>query len=216
MDENNGSILWITIVIHIFLSGPKWTYWRRPTLQIHVSSWLLCKSPPLYCETMWPPWTVSALSCSFRNTQRPHPLLPHSVPALSLSLSHKHSSLKPLLMGSLMVRAGKSTCPGETGGSRLVFSLKGSRWIPPRAKWKHNTEPQTTDVKQPFSGTLYQSLSLKVTSSFFLSLLLVLCIKLWLWAITGLISWIGNTWYPCSSETAGLLWLHLCLAPVAV
>lgn len=148
---------------------------------------LLCKSPPLHRESMWPRRTVSALSCSFRNTCHPRPcsLTLSLLLFLTPSLSHRLSSLKAPLMGTLMVRAEKNTCPGETGGSILLFSPRGTRWIPPRAKWKHNTEPQTTDVKRDLSGTLYQSLSLGVTCRGFSSVFMFVlrtdfkCTLLW-------------------------------------
>lgn len=179
---------------------------------------LLCESPPPHCESMWPRRTVSALSCSFRNTYHPRPcsLTPSLLLFLSPSLSHRQSSLKAPLMGTLMVRAEKNTCPGETGWSRLLFSPKGTRWIPPRAKWRHNTEPQTTDVKRSLSGTLYQSLSLEVTSRVFSLPLCLSFVQIVSVHFCGLISWTGYKRYPCRTVTAGLLWLHLCLPLVAL
>lgn len=135
--------------------------------------------------------TVSALSCSFRTHITPPPAV---CPSYSFSLPHCHTN--SVLSNLHSWTHSQSKLRGTLVlGDRLLFSPKGTRWIPPRAKWKHNTEPQTTNVKRSFSGTVYWSLLLKVTTvCFFPVFMFVLCIQ----------------YCGCNSVTAGLLWLYLC------
>lgn len=74
----------------------------------------------------------------------------------------------------------------------------------------------TKDEEQLFSGTINQSpLTGRSEAGFsvFITFTLVHTVSV---NYFGMVFRTGNQWNPSSSETAGLLWLHLCLLPVAV
>lgn len=140
LTENNG----FTIIV-------------SQTFKSWTESYCCCchcvNSLSLYCEATWPCWTVSTLSCSFRNTTPP----PALCPSYSFSTPHCHTST---VLSNLHTWA--NTWTKQRGivvlVDKLLLSTKGTRWIPPRTKWKQETELQTTKVKRSLSGTLYQTL----------------------------------------------------------
>lgn len=100
------------------------------------------------------------LKLLIQNTHQPAPsslflplFLPLIVTQIQLSNRHSFNHSESQLRRTFIL------------GHRLLLSSKGTRWFPPRARWKQNTDPQTTHVTLTYSGTLYKSLYLNLRST---------------------------------------------------